>query len=497
MIQGQQFLLKAVLLNVVCDAPARCIVQNFTQFNGFFGCGCCMTKGSSVQTSARGTMLSYPYEITDDNAKMGHSQLRTHSETVKYARDAFLNGKPVHGVKGFTVLTDVSYFDIIKCVTVDYMHCVLLGVQKMLLQLWTDNGNKNEKFYIGDYVGVLDDRMAALTSPNVINRSPRHMKELKHWKASEYRSFLLFHSICCLQDMLPQDYYLHYLLFVESIYLLLQSSISRSDISRAQLLLAKFCAQMDYLYGQRYETYNVHCLLHLTEKVEDLGPLWCQSCFFYEDLNGSLRSLFHGTTKIELQIVSAVSIHQQIPFLVKKVTKRSEVEQLYHRFKNNSKHQNREYISNHMLAVGRQIECHHSQATRRLIEHAHGPVHNVKQFFRFLSNGIMFYSIKYQYVTKRNSYTVEYTVNDLPQFGQIQYFLKTQMQSGTKYLAVIKQFLVVDSTTKLPCHFYEVKENGQTDVVDVISIQQMCYFACLTTSKKCFIGKIPVFIECD
>ena len=50
-------------------------------------------------------------------------------------------------------------------------------------------------------------------------------------------------------------------------------------------------------------TYNVHQLLHLRDSVEDLGPLWSHSCFFFEDLNGDFRDLFHGTQNIDGQVM--------------------------------------------------------------------------------------------------------------------------------------------------------------------------------------------------
>ena len=49
-------------------------------------------------------------------------------------------------------------------------------------------------------------------------------------------------------------------------------------------------------------TYNVHQLLHLKSDVENLGPLWTHSCFFFEDLNGDFRDLFHGTQNINGQV---------------------------------------------------------------------------------------------------------------------------------------------------------------------------------------------------
>ena len=42
--------------------------------------------------------------------------------------------------------------------------------------------------------------------------------------------------------------------------------------------------------------------------VRDLGPLWVFSCFHFEDKNGFLLKLFHGTQSIQLQVIYAISV---------------------------------------------------------------------------------------------------------------------------------------------------------------------------------------------
>ena len=59
-----------------------------------------------------------------------------------------------------------------------------------------------------------------------------------------------------------------------------------SELTKASKLLKHFCIRIEELYGGRYETYNVYGLLHLVERVKDLGPLWTHSCFCFEDFNG-------------------------------------------------------------------------------------------------------------------------------------------------------------------------------------------------------------------
>ena len=74
---------------------------------------------------------------------------------------------------------------------------------------------------------------------------------------------------------------------------------------------------MKGLYSGRYDLANVHLLLHLLDSVKQLGPLWTHLCFHFEDANGFILKLIHGTQSIQFQIVSAVSMIQGLPFLAR------------------------------------------------------------------------------------------------------------------------------------------------------------------------------------
>ncbi|CAH1242377.1 Hypp6634 [Branchiostoma lanceolatum] len=45
--------------------------------------------------------------------------------------------------------------------------------------------------------------------------------------------------------------------------------------------------------------------------VRELGPLWAHSCFFFEDVNGQVLKLIHGTQAVEEQVLRAVAILQK------------------------------------------------------------------------------------------------------------------------------------------------------------------------------------------
>ena len=101
---------------------------------------------------------------------------------------------------------------------------------------------------------------------------------------------------------------MHFASFAEAIFLLSKEKIFQDDIQRADRLLKYFCFMFDQLYDVRYMTINVHQLIHLTQCVRDLGSLWVFSHFHFEDKNGFLLKLFHGTQSIQLQVIYAISV---------------------------------------------------------------------------------------------------------------------------------------------------------------------------------------------
>ena len=59
---------------------------------------------------------------------------------------------------------------------------------------------------------------------------------------------------------------------------------------------------MEPLLDPPLMTINVHSLLHLTDTVIKLGPLWFHSCFAFEAANGELLKLFHGHEGVQKQV---------------------------------------------------------------------------------------------------------------------------------------------------------------------------------------------------
>ena len=89
----------------------------------------------------------------------------------------------------------------------------------------------------------------------------RNTRMFKFILAHESRAWLLHYSPLVLKDVIPEQYFQHHLLLVESIYLLLKDDIvTKDDIVQSSKLLKKYC----FLFSSFYGTY---ILKHLTRNV--------------------------------------------------------------------------------------------------------------------------------------------------------------------------------------------------------------------------------------
>ena len=174
----------------------------------------------------------------------------------------------------------VPKFDIIQCFNPDYMHAVLLGVVRQWASLWFDTASHRQPYYIGTQIHAIDQCLLNVKTSTEIVRVPRSLTTRKYWKASEWRSFLLFYSPVILSSFIPKNYYQHWLLLVFACYNLLQCEhITAVMLVQSEQALLKFVHLIPSLYGRENVSFNVHLLTHLVSSVKNWGPLWTQSAF--------------------------------------------------------------------------------------------------------------------------------------------------------------------------------------------------------------------------
>lgn len=427
---GEEITVRAILLCGSCDLPARCLVCNSIQYNGYYGCLRCRQSGKSLKTAKGGHVHVYPFIETDPSGP-----LRTKLGMMRDAQQAVQQKSFVNGIKGPSWFAALKHHDMVLGTAVDYMHCALEGVMKLLLELWFTSKESSEPFNISSQVEEVDKRIAEIKPPNRISRCPRSIEgHRKYWKANELRAFLFFYGAMVLRGILPDVYYEHFMLFSEAIFTLCLTNVTLFQIAHAERLLLHFCIKFGKLYSERYQTANLHSLLHMPEDVRNLGPLWTHSTFPFESLNGDLLKLFHGTQNIVFQIVSAVNINRALPTLSKALVDGSDAQRFYSKLNFTLNSTNEVKLAKNMFAVGKVTIKHISAdiftALTKLLGHLPETT-TCKFFFRLKIGKGMYHSLGYERVNCRNSYTIQFEErndNEKAQnkFGFIKEFLQYQ-----------------------------------------------------------------------
>ena len=129
--------------------------------------------------------------------------------------------------------------------------------------------------------------------------------------------------------ILDKDYFEHFLLLVDAIFILCGTSIMPVQLQRAKQSLISFCCLFEALYDERHMSANLHQLLHLSDVVKELGPLWIYSGFNFEDMNGQLTDLFHGSQNVDKHIMNTIGTILCFPELVDKLKDQSPVHGVY------------------------------------------------------------------------------------------------------------------------------------------------------------------------
>jgi len=300
-----QFICKAFLLCGTCDFPARAIVRNCVQYNGAYSCWKC----SQTAKVRKGSCNIFPFiqGAPKFPERTKESVLKNSKEAIDKL-EAGLKKFAVNGIKGPSWLCFFLQFHIIDGVGIDYMHGVLLGVQKLLITLWFSVAHKGKEFSVHNKVIEADRRLLSICPTLNITRIQRSIQNcIKYWKASAFCSFLLYFGAPVMISILDNKRLRHYLLLVNALHILLKDGCSDSEIMNAEIMLFEFVHDFAVFYHSQFMTLNVHQLVHLADCVRTLGPLYTHSCFSFEDKNGILLRMIRGTQNIDNQIITGVS----------------------------------------------------------------------------------------------------------------------------------------------------------------------------------------------
>jgi hypothetical protein len=211
-----------------------------------------------------------------------------------------------HGVR-WSELLRLPYFDPIRFVVIDPMHCLFLGIARWIVKrIWID-----EDKLLPDDLQKIQNKMDGFQIPSDLGRIPGKVhcgKGFSNFTADQWRNFFLVYATVVLWDHIsPMDKKIltH---FVRVCMILVNRILEVEDMREAHDRLVKIIQLIEENYGESKITPNLHLSLHLCECSFDYGPLYSFWCFSFERMNGFLGNL---STKINLNQI----LHYLLDFI--------------------------------------------------------------------------------------------------------------------------------------------------------------------------------------
>lgn len=198
--------------------------------------------------------------------------------------------------------------DLVKDIPVsDPLHLFDLGIMRKCLYGWCYGSyNYRMKMSANDIKNmsvVLEE--CNKTKPKEIHRAIRGLKYLKHWKGTEYRTFMLYLGPVVLKDFLPKDVYEHALMLFCAVTILMSEKYLKY-IRIADLLLINYIEEFINIYGNDSISSNVHNLCHVIDDVKKFGTLPEMSSYPFESFLGHLKYYLRTGYKPLAQIAKRV-----------------------------------------------------------------------------------------------------------------------------------------------------------------------------------------------
>jgi hypothetical protein len=264
---------------VICDAPAKALVKGTIQFNGTYGCDMCEQKGRYI-----GRMV-----FLENNAtRRTDESFRKQSNQLHHKQVSPFCDLPLDMVNDFPI---------------DYMHQVNLGVTKRLILGWIC-GSLTSRIS-AKQIESINERILELRKfmPKEFVRKPRTLDVVLMWKAAEFRTFLMYTGPLVLKDVLNKDQYIHFMSLSCGITILMHEQLALQHKDYANKLLHFFVEMSIKLYGEKFVTYNVHSLTHLSDVADRFGCLQNCNAYPFENYMQTLKRLVHNSKNPLVQVV--------------------------------------------------------------------------------------------------------------------------------------------------------------------------------------------------
>ena len=267
---------------IICDSPARSFVKNIKGHAAYLACERCTTDG-----------------VWDHKMTFPDCAARKRTDVSFDELD-----DPEHH-RGVSPLSELG-IGMVSHFVIDYMHLICLGVVRRLIWLWLSGPVDIQTRLNSRIVSDISDKLLGLRDcmPVEFARKPRSLVYWQRWKATEFRTFLLYTGPVVLLGKVSSAVYNNFLLLSVGIHLLLNNHFNIPEyIDYAEQLLVSFVKHYAELYGSNMVVYNVHNVIHLADDARKYGVLDNVSAFCFENFLGKLIRLVRKPSKPLEQVV--------------------------------------------------------------------------------------------------------------------------------------------------------------------------------------------------
>lgn len=200
----------------------------------------------------------------------------------------------------YSELLRLPYFDPVRMLIIDPMHCLYLGITKHLMKsVWIDREILTPK-----QLQLLQECVNSCSAPANLGRIPHKIaSNFSGFTADQFKNWTNLFSLISLVQMLPEEHMKCWRVFVMASRVLSKHVLSVDDISGGDALLLQFCRLAKSLYGKSSITPNMHMACHIKDCLLDNGPMHGFWLFSFERMNGILESQPNNNRAIEVQLM--------------------------------------------------------------------------------------------------------------------------------------------------------------------------------------------------
>jgi hypothetical protein len=181
----------------------------------------------------------------------------------------------------------LSYFNSVRFLVVDPMHCLFLEIAKWIVtRLWIEGERLTSQ-----NLKIMQQLADKIDVPSDIGRIPCKISTgegFSRFTADQWKTFILVYATTICWNLLCDADRKILTYFVRACSILVCRIIDERDLEEAHQCLIAMIKIIEEIYGPEKISPNLHLCLHIFECALDYGPLHSFWCFSFERMNGLL-----------------------------------------------------------------------------------------------------------------------------------------------------------------------------------------------------------------